>query len=331
MTMVSAFDRRYARMRTLVDRRLALLSRGAGPRTMTEACRHVLQGGGKRVRSTLVLLSCEAVGGRAGNAVDAGAAVELLHNFTLVHDDIMDRATSRRGRPTVHTKWNQNVALLAGDILLGMGYERLLSTRGANAAALTGVYTRGLLDVCRGQGLDMEFEQTNRVSVRQYFTMIELKTARLLATSTELGARIGGGTPAEIRALRTFGRHLGIAFQLNDDLLDVIGEERDFGKAIGGDIVEGKKTFLYLTALARASRRDAAILRASVRKNKARSARTRVKTVTGLYRTYDVTRAARDAIQRETNAACAALHVLRPGSARDMLTWFADRLVSRTS
>ena len=246
---MSIHARRHNARRLLVERRLRALLHRSHPRDLREGCRYVLAAGGKRVRSVLVLLAAEAVGGSARAAADAGAAVELLHNFTLVHDDVMDHADTRRGRPTVHRRWDLNTALLVGDVLLGLGYDRLLRTRSPRIASILRVYTEGLLEVCEGQALDLEFERRDDVRPGEYFRMIEMKTARLIAMSAELGGLIGGGTAREVAALRTFGFRLGRAFQLQDDLLDVVAEEEAFGKVIGGDILEGKKTYLFTIAL----------------------------------------------------------------------------------
>ena len=336
---MSIHARRHNARRLLVERRLRALLHRSHPRDLREGCRYVLAAGGKRVRSVLVLLAAEAVGGSARAAADAGAAVELLHNFTLVHDDVMDHADTRRGRPTVHRRWDLNTALLVGDVLLGLGYDRLLRTRSPRIAAILRVYTEGLLEVCEGQALDLEFERRDDVRPGEYFRMIEMKTARLIAMSAELGGLIGGGTAREVAALRTFGFRLGRAFQLQDDLLDVVAEEEAFGKVIGGDILEGKKTYLFLRALQEASARDRAALRRLVRKAPAgaprnprsRASRARVAAVTALYRRYGVMAAAERAVQRDTAAAVRALERLPDTPARATLRWLAASLLRRSS
>ena len=189
------YERRYDLLRRRVDRHLASLITPGSPRALRDACAYVLSGGGKRLRAILVLLGCEAVGGSAAQALHAAAAVEIMHNFTLVHDDIMDHAPTRRGRPTVHVRWDLNTALLAGDTLLAIAYENLLRTRHADQTVLTHLFTQSVIGVCEGQALDLEFEQRRNVRVADYFTMIEQKTGRLIAVATELGGRIGGGTP----------------------------------------------------------------------------------------------------------------------------------------
>lgn len=324
------------RLRSMVDRRLARYFRSGRPGDLRTASRYVMAGGGKRVRSTLVQLSCEAVGGRPGAAVNAGAALELMHNFTLVHDDIMDRARSRRGRPTVHVAWNLNTALLVGDILLGHAYDLLLKSDPRVLSTLSSSFTRGLLDVCEGQAMDLEFERRDDVRVRDYFTMIELKTGRLLSLACEMGAVLGGGRPRDLRALRSFGHYLGRAFQLQDDLLDVVADQKRLGKPIGGDIIEGKRTYLLLTALERARGTDLRVLH-SVLKTGGRAGGNRaprqllVRHVTDIYRRTGVLRDTERLVRANTTRALTSLDKLRPSPARDTLRWMAEQLVQRAS
>jgi len=328
--------RELARLRSLVDRRLASHFRAGRPGDLRAASRYVMAGGGKRVRSALVLLSCEAIGGKARTAVNAGAAIELMHNFTLVHDDIMDNARSRRGRPTVHVAWNLNTALLVGDILLGHAYALLLRSDPRVLTGLTASFTRGLLEVCEGQAMDLEFERRENVRVRDYFAMIERKTGCLLSLACEMGGLLGGGSRRELHALRRFGHYIGRSFQLQDDLLDVVADQKRFGKPIGGDIVEGKRTYLLLTALERARGEDLRVLR-SVMKRAGRTGRSpmprqvMVRRVTEIYRRTGVLRDTGRLVRANTGRALAALDRLRPSSAREALRWMAEQLVMRAS
>ncbi len=327
------FSRRYSALRRMVDRRLATIVTRGGPKDLTDACRYVLAGGGKRVRSTLLLLSCEAVGGRLNDALDAGAAIETMHNFTLVHDDVMDHAPARRGRATVHIRWDLNNALLTGDTLLGLAYRSLLRTRSESLPHLITLFTTGLIEVCEGQALDLEFEDRSDVTVDEYFAMIEKKTGRLISMATEMGAIIGGGSRAHVDALRLFGHYLGRAFQLQDDLLDVVAEEKQFGKTIGGDIIEGKKTFLLLKAAERVAGKDRILLR-KILKGGARglgSNRSTVSVVTALYRRTGVLDETMDQIHRNTRKAVAILDALPAGRSTAMLRWLSDSLVHRVS
>ncbi len=325
-------ERRYTALKARIDTRLRQLVRTRTPKDVNEACRYVLHARGKRIRAALVLLSCEAVGGKAGNALDASVAIEIMHNFTLVHDDIMDNAASRRGRPTVHTKWNVNNALLAGDILLGVAYKEILNTRTPLLAEILQVFTKGLLDVCEGQALDLEFETRSDVTLADYFQMIEKKTGRLLSTSTTLGGLIGGGTPKQVEALRKFGHYLGRAFQLQDDLLDVVASEKDFGKTIGGDIIEGKRTFLLLKALESAKGKERTVLM-NVMNRKQRgtpqSTTKEVRCVTEIYTSTGAIAAARSRVRHDTVRAGRALEVLPDSQGRQTLLWLSQMLLDR--
>ena len=328
------FDEQYAALRRMIDRRSASLARRGKPLDLNRGCRYVLSGGGKRIRAILVLLSCEAVGGSIRRALDAGVAVETLHNFTLVHDDIMDHASSRRGRPTVHIRWDVNTALLVGDSLMGLAYSSLSRAARRVDAPLVELLTQGLLEVCEGQALDLEFEQRSDVTVQEYFTMIEKKTGRLLSVAAEMGGLIGGGTPGQTRALREFGRYLGRAFQLQDDVLDVIAEQEQLGKPIGGDIVAGKKTFLLLKAAESVRGKDRALIGRILASRgplpPSRRARA-IADVTALYQRYGIIAEAKRQVRRNTTLAVAALGALPRSRATDMLRWLSEALVHRIS
>lgn len=341
--MTDASLHRIALLRARTDRRIAGLTFGGSARDLRDGCRYVMHGGGKRIRSTLLILSCEAVGGAAGQAMDAAVAVEMMHNFTLVHDDIMDNADARRGRPTVHKKWDPSTALLVGDVLLGEAYRSLARSGGNLAQPLFSIFTRALLHVCEGQALDLAFETRRDVTVREYFHMIEKKTGSLIAAATELGGLIGGGTSRQRAALRRFGLALGRGFQVQDDLLDVVADPRDFGKTTGGDIVEGKRTYLLLTAAARVTGRDRTLIaRLLDRKERRKSWKTAdgrvtrtgrgvVDAATEVYRRYGVLEDARRAVERATAEALRNLHRLPPSPARESLRRLAEDLVTRSS
>lgn len=318
-----------------MDAYLRSLVKQQHPKELTDGCRYVLSAGGKRVRPTLLLLSCEAVGGNVRRALNASAAIELMHNFTLVHDDIMDNATSRRGRATVHTRWNVNNALLVGDVLLGLAYKQMLRTSSANLHHILEIFTKGFLDVCEGQALDLEFEHRNDVTLENYFEMIEKKTGTLISTSTELGALVGNGTAKQVTALRKFGHHLGRAFQLQDDLLDVVAEEEKLGKRIGGDIIEGKKTFLLLKSLQKAKGKDRIALmkvmnrRSAASRFNSKEQGVEVRNVASIYLSTGAIEAAREQIQVDTLRAREALTSLPVGRGRETLLWLSEMLLSR--
>ena len=317
------------KLKGLVESRLATYVKGAKPRSVYEPIRYILNGGGKRVRAVLVLLSCEAVGGKAQQALDAAAAIEILHNFTLVHDDVMDNAPVRRGKPTVHNKWDTNVAILSGDEMIALAYRCLLNIRNPYRHRVMQIFTDAFIQVCEGQGLDKEFESRRNVSMEEYFLMIRKKTGRMIAAATEIGALAGGGTHKHIELFRKFGDHVGRAFQLQDDLLDIAGNPLKFGKAIGGDIVEGKKTFLLLKALERARGSDRAVLYSVAQGNGASKAF--VNRVQNIYLEQGILEETRLEISRSTREAQRMLEQLPPGQAKRTLLWLSEKLLERNS
>lgn len=322
-----AYDKHYSEKRARIERYLRSAIGATAPASVYSPIRYVLAGGGKRLRAVLVLVSCEAVGGNASAALPAAAAIEMLHNFTLVHDDIMDHADLRRGRPTVHRRWNTSVAILAGDQLVALAYETLLKTRSDRLPRLTSLFTRAFIDVCDGQGFDYEFESRRDVTMREYLKMITLKTGKVIAAAAEMGGCAGGGSLREVASLRRYGGHLGRAFQVRDDLLDIVGNQREFGKTIGGDIVEGKKTFLLLEAFDRSTGADRALLRRVIeRRGITIRSVGRVRT---LYHRLGVIGAAEDAIRRSTRQAQAALHALPVSPSRDLLVRLSEQLLAR--
>jgi geranylgeranyl diphosphate synthase type II len=207
--------------------------------------------GGKRIRPLLTLFACSIFDESTDNAVNAAIALELFHNFTLFHDDVMDNADLRRGNPTVFKKWNANTAILSGDALLIIAYKYICKTNGKHLKKVLDCFNQTALEVCEGQQFDMDFETQNSISIDDYIEMIRLKTAVLIAAALKIGAIIGNANEKEQENLYNFGINIGIAFQLKDDYLDVFADDC-FGKAIGGDIVENKKTFLLVKALERA-------------------------------------------------------------------------------
>ncbi len=218
-----------------------------------EPIQYTLESGGKRLRPTLTLAVYEALSHRpAAEAVNQALAVELFHNFTLLHDDVMDRAELRRGRPTVHCKWNDNVAILSGDAMLTLASQFLAKDAGEHLDALSDCFNTTAMEVYEGQQLDMEFEKRNDVTVDEYLEMIRLKTSVLLAGACRLGAILAGASAEACQAIYEYGEALGLAFQLRDDWLDTFGDPAIFGKEIGGDIVNRKKTWLLITGLSEA-------------------------------------------------------------------------------
>ena len=219
------------------------------PRLLYEPIAYSLEEGGKRIRPAALLMACSAFRGGIDAAKPAAMAIEVFHNFTLLHDDIMDRSDMRRGKPAVHTRWNDNVAILSGDAMMIWAYRLLSQCDEAVLPQLLAVFTDVAVGVCEGQQYDMDFESRDDVTVEEYLRMIELKTAVLLAGALKIGALCGGAEPVQAELLYRFGIDLGMAFQLQDDLLDTYGDPAVFGKPVGGDILVGKKTYLLTTAL----------------------------------------------------------------------------------
>jgi geranylgeranyl diphosphate synthase type II len=217
-----------------------------------DAYKYIMSGGGKRIRPVLAMICCGTVGGNPTDAINPASAIEILHNFTLLHDDIMDNSAMRHGRHTVHLKWNEDVAILAGDMMVGWAFRLLQETKLKNEnrlAELNLVLSNALIDVCEGQELDMTFNSRSDVEISEYISMVGLKTSALLRCAAKLGAITGDASDVELSALDSFAENLGIAFQIQDDILDFTANNTKFGKKIGQDIIEGKKTFPILKAV----------------------------------------------------------------------------------
>lgn len=219
------------------------------PKELYEPFDYILGLGGKRMRPVLLLHACELFGGDAFAALPQAVAIELFHNFTLIHDDIMDRAPLRRGLPSVHEKFNSTIAILSGDAMLVVAYKYLVQADSTLLPVLLKLFNDCAVKVCEGQQMDMNFETTWQLSVADYLRMIELKTATLMATSLKMGAILGGAPDNDAEHLYNFGKHLGISFQLKDDWLDSFGNAEKVGKQPGGDIIQNKKTFLIIEAM----------------------------------------------------------------------------------
>ncbi|MDH5608477.1 MAG: polyprenyl synthetase family protein [Cyclobacteriaceae bacterium] len=243
----------WPEIQEIIQKEVAALDLSNEPANLYAPISYILSLGGKQLRPTLVLLACQLTQNDLSDKAKTALAVEVFHNFTLMHDDIMDRAPLRRGMPTVHEKWSQTAAILSGDAMLIKSYELLA---GVGAAVLPTAFSRfnqTAREVCEGQQLDMDFENRTDVSEAEYLEMIRLKTAVLLGFSLELGAMMGGMSTQDQQKLYRVGESMGIGFQLMDDYLDVYADQSKFGKQVGGDILSNKKTFLLIHALARAS------------------------------------------------------------------------------
>jgi len=302
------------------------------PRTLYEPLKYVLEGGGKRIRPMMVIFSCEVAGGSPEDALNASVAMELLHNFTLVHDDIMDNADTRRGRGTIHKKWNDNVAILCGDHLIGLAYMYLLKTKSGRLDEIVKAFTEGIIEVCEGQSYDKEFEVRRDVTLDEYIMMIGKKTAKMLETSAAIGALIGSGDVEQVENIKKYASNIGLAFQILDDLLDITANESEFGKKSGGDLVEGKKTYLLLKA--REVVNDKAdkekIENIIINNGLGKVNDDKIYEIKNIYEKYGVINSAQKEIEKYTLLADRYLNTFPDGEAKERLKWFSKMLMSRS-
>lgn len=231
------------------------------PSNLYDPLRYFLQLGGKRMRPMLSLMACKLVSGSFEKALPAATAIEYFHNFSLIHDDIMDIAPLRRGQQTIHEKWNTNIAILSGDVLLVKAYDLLAAYEPTMFVELFSIFNKTAVEVCEGQQLDMDFETTNEVHEAAYLEMIRLKTSVLLGCALQMGGIVGGASKADAQLLYVFGEQLGLAFQIQDDILDLYGDSAKVGKQIGGDVLANKKTLLSISAKKNANPAQLALLK----------------------------------------------------------------------
>lgn len=317
-----------------INKEIESLNWSKEPKGLYEPIAYVLASGGKRLRPTLALTAAEVVlnGGLiSGTALDdvlpAALALEVFHNFTLLHDDVMDHSAVRRGKPTVHVQWNENTAILSGDQMLIEAYKLLEQVPADKLPRTLRLFNEMATGVCEGQQLDVDFEHIRQVSIDDYMTMIEKKTSVLIAYAMRIGGYIAGASEAQEKALYEYGLHIGLAFQIQDDILDVYGDPKTFGKAIGGDICCNKKTILLLTALERADAESKAELLQWMMTTD-RDAE-KIKAVTELYDRLGVCEEAESVMEEQTALALAALDRLPQNTATERLRVLAERLVTR--
>jgi geranylgeranyl diphosphate synthase type II len=227
------------------------------PKELYEPLDYIMALGGKRMRPVMVMMACDLMNGKMEEAVHAAMAIETFHNFTLIHDDIMDNAPVRRGKITVHEKWNVNTAILSGDVMLIEAYALLMKYENDLLRSILNIFNKSAIEVCEGQQIDMNFESRMDVGMSEYIHMITLKTAVVLGASLEVGALIAGVSKKQAQHLYEFGKNMGIAFQLRDDYLDLYADPEKFGKQVGGDVIANKKTFMLIKALELAKDNDA--------------------------------------------------------------------------
>lgn len=301
------------------------------PNELFEPLRYFLSAGGKRVRPIVTLMSCNVFNDNIQAAVDPAIALELFHNFTLIHDDIMDNATVRRSIETVHTKWNSNVGILSGDALMVVAYEKLQNTSIDYLADVLAVFNKVALEVCQGQQMDMNFETANYVTEDEYLKMVEMKTAALLSGCAQVGAICGGASKSDQVNIELFARNLGIAFQLQDDLLDSFGDFATFGKKIGGDIVSNKKTFLLITALKCAKGNQLEMLKGFLNLD-ASMAERKIEGVLSIYNDLNIRKATEDMIEHYYLLSFAHLQkISQPKSRLVEMESLARKMMSRNN
>ena len=231
-----------------INHEIAKLNWEREPKGLYAPIAYTMAAGGKRVRPQLAMIACGIFGGNEQEVAPAAMALEVFHNFTLLHDDVMDKAEVRRGRPTVHIQWNENTAILSGDQMMIEAYKLLVEVPADKLHKVLRLFNKMATEICEGQQYDVDFESQEHVTIEEYLKMIRLKTSVLLATALQIGSYLAGANEAQQEALYQFGINVGLAFQIQDDILDVWGDPKTFGKAVGGDISCNKKTYVYLTA-----------------------------------------------------------------------------------
>lgn len=300
------------------------------PEKLYDPIRYFTALGGKRIRPVLTLIAAEMFDYPLGKSLPAALAIEIFHNFTLLHDDIMDKAPLRRGKETVHEKWNSSVAILSGDAMLITAYQLLAECPPAVLPEALKVFNAVAIEVCQGQQLDMDYEEQDQVSIDEYINMIRLKTAVLLGAALKLGALISGAPASDADHLERFGVNVGIAFQLQDDLLDVYGETHTFGKEIGGDILANKKTFLMLNALSLAENDQAETLQHWI--NRTDEPQQKIQEITKCYNQLDIPVLTMNEMRNYSEKAYHALdQVALPLAKKELLKHLAESLLLRNT
>jgi geranylgeranyl diphosphate synthase type II len=321
----------YQALIDILQKSLVELNEGLNkkPAELYEPQQYILTLGGKRVRPLLTLIGCDLFNGDILEAIHAANTVELFHNFSLIHDDIMDNAPLRRGKATVHEKWNHNIGILSGDAMLVMAYKELAKCKPEHLPQLLTLFNQTAIEVCEGQQYDMNFETMNEVSIDSYVNMITLKTAVLLGYSLQMGAIVAGADTETQEHIYNFGKEIGIAFQLKDDILDVYGNTDKVGKQSGGDIISNKKTFLLLKSLelADASQRkelDNWIAKSDFDKNE------KVSAVKSIYNQLGILEISEEEVNKHYSSALKNLDLITcPAHKKNDLLAFAEALMGR--
>lgn len=300
------------------------------PNNLYQPINYILKLGGKRLRPVLTLMTSEVFGGNAKEAMNAALSVEVFHNFSLVHDDIMDDAPLRRGKETVHEKWNLNTGILSGDAMLILAYQLFENYEPQTFQALAKLFSKTALEVCEGQQYDIDFETRNDVTISEYLKMIEYKTAVLVGAAMKMGAIVANASEEDQNTIYDFGRYLGVAFQLQDDYLDAFGDLETFGKQVGGDILENKKTYLYLKTLELGSDMDKKNLIDFIDSDTL-SSDAKVKHVKAVFKNSGAANATQIAVKEYTNMAFGVLKDLNISEdKKQLLKLFGEQLMNRS-
>ncbi len=319
----------YEEILTLINSSLEKINWNKPPLGLYAPIAYTLGLGGKRIRPALTLMACNLFTDNLEEAISPALGLEVFHNFTLLHDDIMDKASIRRGNPTVHSKWDENTAILSGDVMQIIANMLVSEAPQPVLKTVLDLYNRTAVEICEGQQYDMEFESSEEVSAADYLEMIRLKTAVLLGCALKTGALIGGSTASDAEQLYAFGENIGLAFQLMDDILDVYGDEQTFGKKIGGDILCNKKTYLLLDARQRAEGETAERL-TMLLEGSAFSPEEKIKEVTAIYTQLGVKKIAEKAMDNYYHKAMDHLSNVRVEETRkSILIQLAKHLMNR--
>jgi len=324
------FMKTFNEITQLVSSEIENLDWEKEPRGLYDPISYVLSLGGKRIRPAFALMACNLFSDDLQPAIAPALGLELFHNFTLLHDDIMDRADIRRGCPTVHAKWNDNTAILSGDVMQIVAYQLIAKTPAKYLKQVLDLFSKTAIEICEGQQYDVDFESRDEVTADEYLEMIRLKTAVLLGCALKTGALIGGAGKEDAERLYDFGINIGLAFQLKDDLLDVYGDEAAFGKKIGGDILCNKKTYLLIHALKLAKDQDAVELNAWLSLSDV-NPDDKIQAVTNLYNRLEVKKICEDKMSFFYEKAVANLEkVTVLSNKKQELRKLAENLMSRS-
>ena len=299
------------------------------PYGLYEPIEYTLAAGGKRVRPQLAMIASQMFGGKDEEVLPAALALEVFHNFTLLHDDVMDKADVRRGRPTVHVKWNENTAILSGDQMLIEAYKLLSGVPADKLPRVLQLFNQMATEICEGQQYDVDFESQEHVTIDEYLKMIRLKTSVLLANALQTGAYIAGAGEQAQEALYQFGINIGLAFQIQDDILDVWGDPKTFGKAVGGDITCNKKTFVYLEAIRRLGNEAKGNELQQWYSQVLEDNKEKIAAVKEIFEQLDVRAACEKVVEDYTQKALALLNQLPQNTATEQLRQLANKLTTR--